>query len=108
MTSSITTIRRIASLTAALSLSALLFVHPQLRAERIERSAIVRTHDLDLSRPEGQARLDRRIAIAARRLCRDDGGTRVGRQREIAACRTSAVARTSNARSTAIQRAGAH
>ncbi|AHE52508.1 UrcA family protein [Sphingomonas sanxanigenens] len=102
------TIRPIASLTAATGLIALLLAHPPLHAEPAERSAIVHTNDLDLSRPEGRAQLDRRIDITARRLCREESGAPLWRYREVAECRTTAVARAATARASVIQRAGTH
>ena len=102
------TIRPIASLTTATGLIALLLAHPPLHAEPTQRSAIVRTYDLDLTRPEGQAQLDRRIRITARRLCQPDGSPALWRRREAAECRMTAIARAATARAEVIQRAGAH
>lgn len=99
------TIRPIAALTAATGLIALLLAHPPLRAEQVERSAIVRTHDLDLSRPEGQAQLDRRIGIAARRLCGDHSGPPAWRYRYMATCRSTAIRRAAASRDGAIRHA---
>ncbi|MGF7146485.1 UrcA family protein [Sphingomonas zeicaulis] len=102
------TFRPLASLISATGLTALLLAHPPLRAEQGQRSAIVRTDDLDLTRPEGQVRLDRRILTAARRLCQVTGPAPAWRYHEMEQCRTAAIASTAQARAVLVQRAAAH
>ncbi|BBC71479.1 UrcA family protein [Altererythrobacter sp. B11] len=63
----------ITAITAA-ALGAACIATPALARDRVER---VTYHDLDLTTPEGQAKLDTRLKRAAWRVCQDDEQGRV-------------------------------
>lgn len=56
------------------------------------RSITVETADLNLGSPEGQARLDRRIGVAARRVCQRAGARSLSDLTKTRACEEAALA----------------
>lgn len=64
-------------------------VHADLGAPRTQE---VRYDDLDLSKPAGQARLERRIALAARIVCGAEDSRSHTSRMAVAECRTGAIA----------------
>jgi UrcA family protein len=64
-------------------------VHAELGAPRTQE---VRYDDLDLSKPAGKARLERRIAQAARIVCGPDYSGSITTRMAVAECRADAVA----------------
>lgn len=72
----------------AIALTATLIVSPVLATEP-QRSAVVRTGDLDLSKPADVRTLNRRVAVAKQAACGSYAGARDGDEDRIAQCRAS-------------------
>lgn len=70
-----------------------------------QNSRRVQAHDLDLSRSADVARLDRRIAAAARRVCVDDGSSLYGSYAAAKGCAREARRTAVPQRNAAIQAA---
>ena len=76
----------------------------QVDADQVE-SIEVRIGDLDLTRASDAARLDRRLAMAVRRVCGPPEAASLDAYRAVAVCREEAAARVAPQRDTAIAEA---
>lgn len=90
---SITTIRGVvfASLSAAAALANVAVAVPAHAAEPSAPTASVRYADLDLATPDGVARLDRRIRIAAKSVCGEADPRDLARMAPVQQCRAKAI-----------------
>ncbi|MEZ0242693.1 MAG: UrcA family protein [Sphingomonas sp.] len=80
MTKTIITIAALATVLAAA---------PALATDPAQKTASIRTGDLDLSRPGDLRILDRRVAAAKEAVCGSYAGARDGAEDRIAACRAN-------------------
>jgi UrcA family protein len=71
------------------------------------RTIEVTTADLNLSSPEGRARLDRRIEIASRKVCQGPDARSVRAQSKIRKCEEAALASARDQRDVIVARADA-
>lgn len=67
-------------------------------AETVRTSRTVAVHDLTLSLPGHRARLDRRLALAARAVCGEASTLDVTGQRQVRHCRKSVLRQAAPAR----------
>jgi len=82
---------------------------PAVQTAPAERAptVLVAHADLDLSRPAGRARLDRRIARALDKVCPDREPGEIARTLAAARCRAEAKARVAPQRSRVVAQASA-
>lgn len=71
------------------------------------RTVQVRTADLNLTSPEGQAQLDRRIEIASRRVCQSADARSVRAQAKTRKCEEAALTSARDQRDVIVARADA-
>ncbi|MDV3456923.1 UrcA family protein [Sphingomonas sp. HF-S4] len=84
------------------ALAALATPAPQAVGPQRPPSLQVRHADLDLSRPEGRATLDRRISRAVKKLCADEVTGRHIKSLTGLRCRSESLARTAPLRNRAV------
>ena len=65
---------------------------PAIAADAAGNSTVVRYNDLNLSTPEGEAALNRRIAKAADKVCWQADGPTLNEHLQYDACRSTALA----------------